>query len=402
MRKHQVKQGDTLTSIAQQYLYNSARALEIRDINNLNSDVVTVGQVLTIPDSDSDAREPVEFEGIGITIDDKKFEFFTSFNMKFDLDSLAPVFNFSVPYESTNADFREAFEPYSYKTLKVYYKDALVLTGTITQHDYNSEADANTVDLSGYGLPGILQEVTLPKSAYPRQKKRVNLRTIAQEYCNLFGIKIDSSSEAGEAMSRQFSKVQIDTSQNIAEFLVTLAVQRGLIISTTPEGVLFFTYNNIADREPVFDIQPGAYNISATYNGSALYSHITAMTSANLKKKSKTAKEKIDLDVFRHKTIGYQNNDDGDLLDFIKSEIGRTIIESQSFSFSLPFWTDTNGKIFQPRDIITINEPSVRIENTTEFIIKSVEFNVSAEAESANFTVIPRSALNNELEKFWQ
>lgn len=49
MKEYTVKRGDTLWSIAKKYLGDGARYKEIRELNNLKSDVIYVGQVIQIP-----------------------------------------------------------------------------------------------------------------------------------------------------------------------------------------------------------------------------------------------------------------------------------------------------------------------------------------------------------------
>lgn len=46
---HIVKKGDTVTGIAKKYLGKSSRAVEIRQANNLATDILRVGRVLKIP-----------------------------------------------------------------------------------------------------------------------------------------------------------------------------------------------------------------------------------------------------------------------------------------------------------------------------------------------------------------
>ena len=50
LRVHIVKKGDTLRTIAREYLGDSTRVAEIREINQLATDILTVGRELTIPD----------------------------------------------------------------------------------------------------------------------------------------------------------------------------------------------------------------------------------------------------------------------------------------------------------------------------------------------------------------
>ena len=51
LRVHIVKKGDTLRTIAREYLGDSSRAAEIRELNKLATDnILMIGRELTIPD----------------------------------------------------------------------------------------------------------------------------------------------------------------------------------------------------------------------------------------------------------------------------------------------------------------------------------------------------------------
>ena len=50
LRVHIVRKGDTLRTIAREYLGDSRRVEEIRQLNGLATDILTIGRELTIPD----------------------------------------------------------------------------------------------------------------------------------------------------------------------------------------------------------------------------------------------------------------------------------------------------------------------------------------------------------------
>ena len=50
LRVHIVKKGDTLRTIAREYLGDSSKVQEIREMNNLSTDMLLVGRELIIPD----------------------------------------------------------------------------------------------------------------------------------------------------------------------------------------------------------------------------------------------------------------------------------------------------------------------------------------------------------------
>lgn len=399
MKIHVVRSGDTLQSIAQKYLYNTSRYIEIRNINNLNSEILFEGQKIKIPDSEFDTKEPYDFESIGVVIGEQKFESWFGLQINFDFSALAPSFSFSSPYEEIEP-IKDALQPFSYKDIDIYYKSDLILSGVISTVKY-SLSNSNTVAIGGYARAGILQFVNVPKSLYPRQQKNITLLQIAEKYCDPFRVGVDFTPEAADAMNSNFTKTEIEPTQSIADYLIRLAKEKGLIVSTAADGRLTFSKDNITGKYIVFSVDSSnSYAINAGYNSDRLYSDFTAMTSANRKKSSKTEKTTLDLDTFRHKMMIYNSDDDGNITDFVNGEKGRSLLDAMNFSLTLPFWENATGALFQPRDLITIQEPRVRIEQPTEFVVRSVTLALGAE-KTAELDIVPRSALNNELERFW-
>jgi len=320
--------------------------------------------------------------------------------MKFDIDTLAPTFSFTAPYEQTVESFRDAFAPYSYAEVEIYYKEELIITGVLMVHEFTT-GDGDTIAVSGYGRAGELQNMTLPKSLYPRQRLKTTLLNLSETFCEPFDIGIDFDEKARPELIKKIDKTEIGISENISSFLISLANERGLIATTAADGRLFYNYNNLSGQNPVLNVQSGDYDLEASYDSTLIYSDYLALTSANKNKKTKSASEKLDLDAVRNQTLEYRSSDDGDLQSFLKSEIGRSIIASQDINFVLPFWERREGGLLKPRDIITIKDPRVFISTVTEFVVSSVTFSDLPDKKIAAVSVIPKSALNNEFERFW-
>jgi len=400
MTRYTVQAGDTLQFIAQKFYYNAARYLEIKDANNLTSEIVVPGQILKIPPTQTKPREIFDFTTVGIVIDDKKFEFW--FNLKFtlSLDRLAPTFSFSAAYEDI-AEFVDAFAPFAYRDVEIYYKDVKIISGILAKSSFDSASTGNVVTISGYGRPGMLQKMTLPKSLYPRTLYNISLKNIADKYCKPFGVFADFSSEASEAINQNFKSVKIGPTESISNFIIKLAQQRGLIASTDSDGILFFSLKSKDVSTSVLEFKKGQYPTTAEYNGDNLFSDYTALMSKSRKRISQTAKKSLDIDLFRHHTILKNDDDDESLENYIDSEIGRTLLNSISVTTTLPFWDNAEGELLQPEDVILVQNESVQIRQKTKFSIKEISFSLSDSGQTATLSLVPTSALNNEFERFW-
>jgi prophage tail gpP-like protein len=396
--KHTVQTGDTLRSLSEKYYYNSASGGKIKQANNLSSDTPEVGRTLIITDVTGEKRAPFKFETVGVVIAGKKFEFWQDLSIQFGLDMLAPTFSFSSPYEIED-DFKNAFEPYGFQDIEIYHKGKKMLTGIMSTTAYDRSDSGNSVSVGGYGKAGLLKNVTLPLSLYPRQLIKQSLSQIAKRYCAPFSVFVTNTIEAETATKQLFDKTEIGETEKVGSYLVKLAKERGLIADTNIDGELQFS-KDTAKSSSVFEIKPGEQALQVTYNSDSIFSDYSGLFSAKRGKKSEKATTHIAQNANRHTTITKSADDDGSLTDYIQSEVGRSVMASMQISFELPGWLNSNGDIWQPRQVIKIHEPRARIEHPTEFVIKTVA--LSIDGKKASIEVVPKSALENKFVRFWE
>src|SRR5690349_9675254 len=103
-----------------------------------------------------------------IVIDKKNVDFFTSGSITLKLDSIASTFEFASRFDAQNREHQEMFKPLQYKDVQIYNsKDKLIFTGTILNHRFKSNSGRELIIISGYSKSGILEDVSIPVSAYP-------------------------------------------------------------------------------------------------------------------------------------------------------------------------------------------------------------------------------------------
>ena len=131
-----------------------------------------------------------------IKINDKYYVFFNDFALSSSLDSVASSFSFTARFDPKSAENRDLFRPLSFHQVEFFNNaNQLFFTGTIVSHKFDSKMDSDLVQLSGYSLPGILEDCTVPYSAYPLESSSSSLKEITEKILKNFGLtlRVDSS-----------------------------------------------------------------------------------------------------------------------------------------------------------------------------------------------------------------
>ena len=174
---------------------------------------------------------------ISVKIDGKSFDLFESFSMDSNLDSVASSFQISLKYKSEDDS---VFTPLSFKNIKIFDDQKLILNGTIINHSFQSDAQTNLVVISGYSVAGILEDCTIPYSLYPLESINKSLDEICKKILPYFGVDYIIDSSVSHEMSLVFTKSIANPEDSVKEYLSKLAAQRNIVISHTQEGKLLF------------------------------------------------------------------------------------------------------------------------------------------------------------------
>jgi prophage tail gpP-like protein/phage tail protein X len=376
-RFYQAKPGDTLTSIAFRFYGNGAEAARIQQANPVvtNPAILNPAWLLTIPDLPGSQLEPAapliggDKDEVSLTVEDKQFYLWNGLQINFSIDTI-DSFQFTLPWDPFNDNLREMFTPYQYKQAGVSIGGEKVITGTIVKHDPEKTADSSTLTISGYGLPGILADVNPPLSVYPLEFVDNDLEQISQRLCDPFGVKVVFDADKGAA----FKKITISPTDKILDWLIKLAKQRGLIVTSNEFGELVFqqTTNDAAKAT----IKEGRYpylSSNGSFDGQKRFSTVTAIGDKYFGKESSNANAK-DNTVKANRTHVFTANNvvKGELQKAADAKIGHSFASSIGLGVSLTGWRDSDGDLWKKNTKIVYESPSSFIYKETDFIVKDV------------------------------
>jgi prophage tail gpP-like protein/phage tail protein X len=394
--------GDTLESISKKVFGSEIHADHIFNANPGLTKTLIPGTSIVIPnlpDYPGDLPKLLGVSGttdVEIYIDGSRFEFWESLTITRSLDSI-DSFSFSAPFEFDSPGFRNLFVPFTYKPILIYVGSDLILKGIVISIRPNLDSRSSTIEVTGYSLPGILNDCNMPYQPNKFEFLNVNLLDIAKALSKPFGLSVNASVNVGAV----FPTVKIKPTQKIYNFLSDLAKKRNLILSNNLEGELIFLQSGETGN-PVANLEVGkgvVTAISADFNEQEYYSHLTGITfvDTDIPGGQYTEKNPFLLNRIRPITFTAKDTDTANIKTTVNAKTGRMFANMLTYSISVASWIDTNRKLWEPNTTISLLAPQVFVYNKYDFIVRSVEFTKDANSETAIIELIPPGGFSGKI-----
>jgi len=326
---------------------------------------------------------------IAIIIDGQRFRLWKGAEIKLSMDSI-DTFSFGGPFQSDVPDYRLIFQPLSFKKVSAYIGGEIFFNGNMTVTTPAVDPDQRTFSVSGYSLPGVLNDCPHPVEAYPLEYNKVNLNAIASRSAGFFGVTILFEGNPGAV----FDRVKADSSEKVLSFLNKLAHERNLITTNSLDGSLKFYSPTIS--APVTSIRQGSapyISASPNYNAQNFFSSITGLAPTNSIKNAErfTLVNPFLSTVIRPFVFQVQDAKSADLQSAVRSKMGRMFGDAISFNLTVQGWRDQFGQLWKPNTIINFQSDDAMVYNETQLLIRSVSFK-REDSDIASFNlVLPES-----------
>jgi prophage tail gpP-like protein len=402
MSKYTVILGDTFENIARK---EYGTELEIDKIIKANPGVfepLTPGIVLnipTLPDAPQNLQQQSLADNISevaILIDDERFRFWNNITITRSIDSIDTV-EFEAPFDADNLIFRKIFKPFSYKTVVITVNGLPLFTGTIIGINPILENDQKIITVNAYSLPGVLNDCTSPASSLSLESKNQGIREIAVTMSSPFGIGVEFNADQG-AIFEQVSSV---SEKRVLSYLIELAKQRNLIISSTELGKLLFQ-QSAEIGNPIAILRQGntpLLSVIPFFNPQEYYSHITGLepTDIGIQGSQFTVKNPLLEGVIRPLSFIPQDTSKADVKTATEAKMGRMFGNMVSYNIHLNSWYDSFNNLWKPNTTIKLKAPDAMIYNEFEFTIRSIEFNRNSKAEIAILNLVIPGSFNGQI-----
>ncbi len=396
--------GDDFALIARKIYGDEIQAFTIATANPGAFEPLTAGTVLVIPpDVNAPRSLPANLADtneVTLTIDGENFFNWSDLRINRAFDTIG-TFSFSAPFEPDNPKWRQVFQPFSFKTIQVYSGRDLIFTGQLVSTVPVSEPGRTTLSVSGYSLPGVLQDCTppAPNSGFQYEFRGLTVVDIAYQLGVPFGVQALGGDGAPGAV---FDRVAIEPNRKILNFLASLARERSLVITSDEDGALVFHKENAAPGTSPdegqtlgklaakFNEDTGPVNaVVPNFNPQQFYSHVTAFqpTILGIEGRQYTVTNTKLPTVLRPYNFLANDTQAADVEPATKATSGRMYSNAIEYSLEVRTWRNALGKLWKPGEFISLNWPNAMIYEDFTFFIKRVNFRKTADKEFANMTL---------------
>lgn len=366
---------------------------DILIIPDETENIINPTQIQKIPES----IENVSDNAISILIDNNLFSFWTEYEMTFEIDSF-DTFAFSAPFNSDIEIYREAFRPFSYKPVAIYYGQELILTGVLLADETTLEPDEKSISIIGYSKPGILNDCHMPISSFPLEFNNQTLQPIAVKLCKPFGIIPIFLTAPGNP----FIKVSLDIENDVFGFLADLAEQREILLSNNEKGELIFFKPQ--SKNVVASFKQGELPLiscSPSFDPQSFYSHLTGVTQVTEVEKSESYtyenKYLINKGIMRPYNFIAEDVKNSGIKKATLSMAGRMFGESASYELVVQGHRDKNRNLYKKNTLVSLLCPGSMVYRETNFLVKSLTMSRTDSGDTSIFELVLPGSYSGEI-----
>lgn len=215
-----------------------------------------------------------------VVVDGKEYTRFSRYSINQRFGAIASTFSLT--------SYVQLFDDYlSYPTCEIYNSSgSLILTGTIFAPPINLRPNPTAFEYSGYSLPGVLEDCSIPKKLYPLQYDNLSLLQITEKMLDPFDLGYNIQGDITSDLNKSFTKVTADPGTTVKQFINNLASQRNIYLSHNEFGELLFmrydpkTYLPTAYYE---EGKEGLREVNLSIDAQRMHSSITVVRQATKK-----------------------------------------------------------------------------------------------------------------------
>jgi prophage tail gpP-like protein/phage tail protein X len=377
-------EGDTFDNVARKK-YGTADSGLIRAANPAVAEPIPTGTTLVIPDQPSAPKDQTAGtaaanpDELAVIVNGEAFKYWSSVSVLRTVDQM-DTFTLSAPTT-------DVFKPLSFSLISVSIGGAPLFTGTVLNVQPTVGAYRQADDVDGYSLPGVLNDCTMPVSAYPVEFNDQTLRAIANKVLLPFGLAATFEGDPGAT----FDRVAMSEGEKVLTFLAKLAKQRGLVVGSSPTGALVFSAPSAGI--PVARLEQGSaplVSVLPQFNPQDYYSDVTGIEPAilGLEGQTHTVKNTRLSSVLRPFTYIVDDTGQGDLKAAVEAKAARMFGGAVTYSANVTGWRDSRGDLWEPGATVQLNAPAAKVFGFYSFMIRAVTFRAGNGGRDATLELV--------------
>jgi prophage tail gpP-like protein len=325
-------------------------------------------------------------DAVSIALGGQRFRHWSQYTITRQLDGVSAI-DLKAPFDEGSLTFRTAFLPGQFRPLTVLVGGEPLFAGTAVKPKPTWTEEERSVQISGYGTPGVLQDCTLPVSAFPLEFNDVALEDIAARLCEPFSIGVAVEADTGGP----FTRVAMKPTDKPWKFLADLAQQRGIVLGDTPTGELALR-KSATIGSPVATLlqgSPPVTGLSMDPNPQAYYSSVSAIAPSKAGKTgaSSTIRNPYLPAVVRPLTVEAKDADGVPQVAAL-SRAARMFGELATFKVDLVGWRNPTGELWAPNSTVALFAPGIMVYDVIELLVRVVRLSRDDEATTAQLDLV--------------
>ena len=377
-KPYTVVSGDTVERIASIAYGDASRANEIVRANQFKS--ISAGDVIIIP-GDVDEYESYE-DGLSLVIAGVSVKT-ESMRISRSLDSIAGGWSAVISWSpGSDLSLDAVIRPWSFAPASVFVNGELVISGRIYR-TITSLSNRQQATLYGWSRSVDLVDSTL---APPYESNDITLFQRVKDVAGVFNLNVVSMLDVDGV----FDRVTVKPNELAGRHLLSLASQRGVLISSNEKSdiVLF----KIEDDAPVDAIKEGDKRFSGfsgDFDSRRRFNAYRVVSQSPGKSSNAYVSIDSSIPVTRATTITAGDVYDGETKQAAEWARSKAIADSIEIPIIATGFTNYDGKIWHPGQLVTLQSPTIFINEPYTMVIKSVEMTQSSGGDKTRLALVP-------------
>ena len=334
---------------------------------------------------------------IFLKVNGKRIERFNDINVVLKFDSVASTFTFVYWFDPNDTEVADISALGGYARAEIFDGDNLLITGTILSHSHADASEKTLSQVSGYSLPGVLEDCEIPVSAYPLQAQGKSLADLSRQLIKPFGLDLVVNPDVQGAVSTAIVSTAAEPTSTVKAYLATLASHRNVILSHDNRGRLLLTRAG-AKQPPYANIEPGTYtSMSLSFNGQSMHSEITAIkqASAGGGNAGQFTVTNPYVTGFRPRVVIQDSGDDNTTRSVAEKALANEVSQiTLNITFSSWYLA---GELLTPNKVVSVQNTEIGIKNKTNWFIESVTLMGNETSQTAQIQCVLPQVYNGQV-----
>jgi prophage tail gpP-like protein len=328
----------------------------------------------------------------------QKISQFNNFSLDLRYDSVASPFQFEWYFDPKDRKSTILAHVSHFHIVEIWHDGEQLLKGYILSESFTDKAQETINTLAGYSLPGVLEDCQIPIDQ-KRQFINLSLREIATQLVEPFDFDLIIDPAIAAEVDSIFAISEAEIGDSIKKYLTEIAAQKNINITHDRSGNLYLTKVK-TDLVPIAHFSRGVPGVEMNliFNGQEIHSHITVVkqASSNSGNASEyTIENPYAPYVYRPKIIKQDSGTDIDTKLAAENALAAEL-KNIKLIIKLDRWTNSDGKIFRPNNLVSVTNPQIFVYENTNWFIENVSLKGDESEMTAELTCVLPEVYNGK------